>query len=184
MSGASYQAANRHSGGIVIRPETPGDLEAIRRVTERAFRGKPYASGNEPDIPDALRDAGALSLSLVAEDDGEIVGHVGFSPAFAADGSTGWYTLAPVSVAPAHQRQGIGGALIREGLSRLGALGARGCIVLGDTRYYPRHGFVPRPDLAPAGAPAEHFMVLRLDGRPATTRVDFHRIFDALDEMP
>ena len=168
---------------LVIRPETPSDFEDIRQMTERAFRGKRYSDGNEQHVADALRDAGALTLSLVAEDGGAIIGHVAFSPAFAADGTAGWYTLAPISVDPPRQRQGVGTALIREGVRRLGALGARGCIVLGDTGYYPRHGFVPRPDLAPPGELAEHYMVLTLDGRPAETRVDFHDIFRELENQ-
>jgi len=179
----------RHAAGdgpsekIVIRPETASDVEDIRRVTERAFRGKSYSGGNEQDVTDALRDQGALVLSLVAEDGDAIIGHVAFSPAFAADGTDGWYALGPIAVEPSHQRQGVGTALIREGILRLGALGARGCVLVGDTGYYRRHGFVPRPDLAPVGEPAEHYMVLTLDGRPAETRVDFHGIFHAMENQ-
>jgi putative acetyltransferase len=161
----------------VVRAEQPGDEPAIYDVTRRAFEGLPYADGTEQDIVNALRRHGALAVSLVAEHEGRIVGHVAFSPAVTGDGSLDWYTLGPVSVEPALQRQGIGKALVRRGLSHLHELHAAGCIVLGDVGYYSQFGFVPTPAHAPAGVPAEHFMVLRLNGPLPTGRLDFHRDF-------
>lgn len=156
-----------------LRPETPADADAIRALTQRAFAGRPYASGTEAALVDALRAAGALTLSLVAEDGVQILGHIAFSPAV---GEPGWFALGPISEEPAHQRQGIGTALIQAGLTDLAAQGARGCILVGDTTYYSRHGFQPRPDLAPPDQPAEYFMIQAFAADPAT-RLDFHPIF-------
>jgi putative acetyltransferase len=107
-----------------------------------------------------------------------MVGHVAFSPAVPADHAKGWYTLGPVSVEPDVQRQGIGEALIRTGLRSLQALNATGCIVLGDTNYYSRFGFLKAPDLSPAADYAEHFMVLSLTGQTPACRFGFHTAFE------
>ena len=88
-----------------IRAETAADQHAIRSVTEAAFRGRPYAGGDEQDVIDRLRAAGVLTLSLVAEIDGEIIGHIAFSPAELSDDSQPWFALGPVSVLPEHQSQ-------------------------------------------------------------------------------
>jgi putative acetyltransferase len=169
---------------VRVRPETPADIRAIHDLTRRAFLGKPYSQGDEQHLNDALRSAGVLVLSLVAERDGVIVGHVAFSPGVSNDAAGGWYALGPISVDPDHQRQGIGGRLIAAGLERLVALGAKGCVLIGDTGYYPRHGFVPRPDLAPAGEPAQHYMIRKLDPAAPDTIVSFHPIFHALGAKP
>ena len=139
---------------IIVRQETPADVADIRDVTQRAFAGRSYSDGNEQDIVDALRARNALAISLVAVLRGRILGHVAFSPARAEDGSPGWYTLGPVSVHPDVQRQGIGQRLIITGIGRLRELGASGCIVLGDTNYYSRFGFVPPPQNLWVGDPA------------------------------
>jgi putative acetyltransferase len=162
---------------ITIRSEIAADIEAITELTRRAFHGKSFSAGDEQDLILALRDQGALAVSLVALQADEIVGHVAFSPAFAQDGAAGWFALGPISVEPTRQRQGIGGKLIHAGLERLVALQACGCVLIGDTNYYPRHGFVPRPDLAPVGEPAAHYMVLPLNRRPAEAIVAFHPAF-------
>jgi putative acetyltransferase len=124
---------------IEIREETPADIAAIRALNVSAFE-----TDGEARLVDALRANAALSLSLVAVASGEVIGHIAFSPvvieseARAAQG----VGLAPMAVSPAHQRQGIGGKLIEEGLRRLGAAGHPLCVVLGHADYYPRHGFV------------------------------------------
>ncbi len=161
----------------VVRHENRSDIDAIYRLTQRAFAGKPYSGGDEQDLINALRDDGALTLSLVAEDCGVVVGYAAISPALAADGTNGWYALGPIAVDPARQRRGIGGDLINDSMNRLIALQARGCIVLGDTGYYPRHGFVPRPDLAPKDQPAQHYMIRSLNGETPQTVVAFHPTF-------
>jgi putative acetyltransferase len=141
---------------MIVRPEQTGDIDAIRTLTETAFRTAPHADGTEHLIVDRLRAAGALTLSLVAETDG-VVGHVAFSPVTISDGSAGWYGLGPISVDPARQGEGIGTRLVREGLERLKALGAAGCVLLGDPAYYARFGFEADPKLVLEGVPPEYF---------------------------
>ena len=143
---------------MIVRPEREDDIDAIRALTERAFRTAPHADGTEHLIIDRLRAAGALTLSLVAEEGGAVVGHVAFSPVSVSDGSAGWYGLGPISVDPSRQGEGIGGGLVREGLARLEALGAAGCVLLGDPAYYGRFGFVADPKLTLDGVPPEYFM--------------------------
>ena len=143
---------------MIVRPEREGDIDAIRTLTETAFRTAPHADGTEHLIIDRLRAAGALALSLVAEADGAVVGHVAFSPVSLSDGSKGWYGLGPISVDPSRQGEGIGAKLIRDGLDRLKAQDATGCVLLGDPAYYSRFGFTPDPKLTLDGVPPEYFM--------------------------
>ncbi len=128
---------------LQIRPETPADVEAIRRVERDAFDGD-----DEPALVDALRDAGHLLLSLVAEDDGEIVGHIAFSP-MTVDSDTDTYAaicLAPLAVTPSRQKQGIGTALMHAALDELRATVESAVFLLGHPNYYPRFGFRPGRD--------------------------------------
>jgi len=162
-----------------IRRERPGDAATIHALTDAAFKGMPFSDETEAKVIDALRAAGALTLSLVATEDGEIIGHVAFSPV-SIDGAAGdWYGLGPVSVWPDHQRRGIGQALIRHGLGRLQAMGAGGCVLLGDPAYYGRFGFESDPDLCHAGAPPGAFQRLTLNGSRPKGEVSFHPAFDA-----
>lgn len=164
---------------ISIRPERPGDADAIAQVMREAFAGHPHSRQTETHIVAALRSAGVLAISLVAEREGTVVGHVAFSPVTISNGTTGWFGLGPVAVAPAYQRRGIGGALIREGLASLRALGARGCVVVGDPAYYRRFGFGPNPPLSLAGVPAEYFLALALEGDVPRGEVTYHEAFAA-----
>ncbi len=125
---------SRYHRRVTIRPETAADLAAIRAVNESAF-GQP----DEADLVDRLREEGAILLSLVAERDGGIAGHVLFTRMHIA--STPAVALAPVAVLPAHQRQGIGDALIRRGLDLLRDSGERSVFVVGHPAYYLRFGF-------------------------------------------
>lgn len=102
---------------MIIRKETVADIEAITEVTIAAFENHPISNQAEQFIVHALRAADVLTLSLVAEIDGRVVGHIAFSPVFISDGSSDWYGLGPVSVLPERQKQGIGKALINEGFS-------------------------------------------------------------------
>ena len=104
------------------------------RADAAAFADHPHSEQTEGYINDALRRAGALTLSLVAHEDGRQVGHAAFSPVTIGDGSADWYGLGPVAVLPGMQGRGVGAALIREGLARLRALGAAGCVVMGIRR--------------------------------------------------
>ena len=162
-----------------VRTEQKGEEQVIHDLTDAAFAGAEHSDGTEAVIVKALRDAGALTLSLVAEQDGAIVGHVAFSPVTIGGEDVGWYGLGPVSVWPEQQKKGIGGALIREGLSRLEALGAKGCVLLGDPGYYHRFGFRADPQLRYPGPPAEYFQCLTFGGPIPSGVVRYHDAFEA-----
>jgi putative acetyltransferase len=162
-----------------IRFEQPDDIAIIRQITRVAFAPKAYSSQTEVAIVDALRGAGALTVSLVAVIGGEVVGHIAFSPVTIEGEDRCWYGLGPVSVRPDRQKQGIGGELIREGLARLAKADAKGCVVLGDPGYYKRFGFENDPGLRFEEAPAEYFMRLAFDGPALSGRVAYHDGFNA-----
>ncbi|MES1945562.1 N-acetyltransferase GCN5 [Salinisphaera sp. PC39] len=164
---------------VGIRPETDADIDAIDEVTAAAFETLAISSHTEQFIVRALRAAGALSLSLVAEIDGRVVGHIAFSPVTVSDGTPDWYGLGPVSVLPGHQRRGIGKALIREGLSRLCGMGARGCCLVGDPVYYRQFGFEAVPGFVHEGVPPDAFVALSLGGAVPRGTVGFHEAFQA-----
>jgi putative acetyltransferase len=128
-----------------IRPETPDDLVAIRDLNISAF-GRLEAPTLEADIVDALRDKHKLQLSLVAELDGSVVGHVAFSPLLIeAPSGQSWEMIAlgPIAVLPTHQRRGIGSALVRTGVQKVKEMGAEAVFLVGDPAYYSRFGFEP-----------------------------------------
>ena len=164
---------------VLIRNETSADASAIAEVTAAAFASMAISNHTEQFIVAALRAAKALTLSLVTEVDGRVVGHIAFSPVTISDGSRQWYGLGPVSVLPERQRQGIGSALIREGLSRLKELGARGCCLVGHPQYYRRFGFQNVPGLVLEGVPQEVFFALSFDGHVPQGSVEFHEGFKA-----
>lgn len=164
---------------IMIRDETKADVDVISEVTMAAFETLEISNHTEQFIVEALRVAKALTLSLVAEVNGRVVGHIGFSPVTISDGTMNWYGLGPVSVLPEYQRRGIGSALIREGLSRLKALGAGGCCLVGHPDYYRRLGFENAPRLVCEGVPREVFFALSFDGRFPQGDVMFHEGFKA-----
>jgi putative acetyltransferase len=166
---------------MIIRDEGDGDHEAVRVVTSRAFDGHPHSKGGEAALVDALRRAGVLSLSLVAEDDGRIVGHIAFSPVEIGDGSVaGWHGLGPLSVSPDRQRRGVGGELVAEGLRRLQDSGARGCVLVGEPGYYGRFGFEPCPRLVFPGVPPDFFLCRWIDGPLPEGEVRYHEAFAAV----
>jgi predicted N-acetyltransferase YhbS len=161
-----------------IRQERPEDASTIRALTDAAFKGMPFSDQTEAQVIDALRAAGALTVSLVAVEGDEIIGHVAFSPV-KINGAVGdWYGLGPVSVWPDRQRTGIGQALIREGLQRLQSRSAGGCVLLGDPAYYRRFGFESDPDLHYPDAPPGAFQHLTLKGLRPSGAVRFHPAFD------
>lgn len=164
---------------IAIRDETDADVSAIRDVTAAAFQTLEISNHTEQHVIAALRAARALTLSLVAERDGRVVGHIAFSPVTLSDGTRNWYGLGPVSVLPAYQRQGIGTALIKEGLSRLKNLNAQGCCLVGLPEYYRRFGFENRPGLVHEGVPQEVFLALSFNGHVPEGTVTFHEAFKA-----
>ncbi|HMZ08723.1 MAG TPA: N-acetyltransferase [Anaerolineales bacterium] len=163
---------------ILIRTETSLDIDEISRITYAAFLGKFSDHPTEHLIVNGLREAGTLSLSLVAELDRKIVGLVAFSPVTINDIFIDWYGLGPISVAPGYQKQGIGSKLIREGLTRLRELGARGCVLEGSPAYYQRFGFKPIPGLTYHASPApEFFMALPFGEDVPLGKVEYHRAF-------
>lgn len=163
----------------MVRHEQTADQAAVRYVTELAFRAMPYSSHTEHHIVDALRAAGALSVSLVEERDGHIVGHIAFSPVSISDGTERWFGLGPVSVHPDWQGKGIGQALVREGLAALRGAGAKGCVVLGEPAYYERFGFRQQPGLVLEGVPPAYFMALPFGEDIPSGKVSYDPAFDA-----
>ncbi|MFM0501416.1 GNAT family N-acetyltransferase [Paraburkholderia caffeinilytica] len=164
---------------LKIRAESPADAPAIEQLTIAAFENAPHTNGAEHFIVNALRRAGQLSISLVAQDDDEIVGHIALSPISISNGATGWYGLGPISVLPGHQRRRIGSQLIESALSELRRLGASGCVVLGDPAYYGRFGFIATPQLVLPGVPPEYFQALLLTGALPAGDVTYHDAFNA-----
>lgn len=166
-----------------IREERPGDAAAIRALTDAAFATAPRRGGNEADIVDTLRARGDLALSLVAAGGGRIVGHIAFSPV-TVDGAgggarNGWFGLGPVSVLPARQRQGIGSRLIRDGLDRIRAEGAAGCVLVGDPGYYGRFGFGSDGALTYGDVPAEFVQWLSFGDQTPRGAVQYSPAFEA-----
>jgi putative acetyltransferase len=165
---------------MLIRNETISDIDAITEVTIAAFRNLPVSHHTEQFIITALRAANALTISLVAEMDRRVVGHVAFSPVTISDGSLNWYGLGPLSVLPQYQRQGIGKALVQKGLSLLKAQGGRGCVLVGNPNYYIRFSFRNIPDLVYEGIPQEVFLALPFNSEePPCGVLLFHKGFFA-----
>jgi putative acetyltransferase len=166
---------------MIIRKEKATDKAAITEVTIAAFKNHPISNQTEQFIIHALRAADALTVSLVAEIDGQVVGHIAFSPVSVSDGATGWYGLGPVSVLPDHQRQGIGKALINQGLSLLKEIGGQGCALVGPPDYYKRFSFKNYPELVHEGIPQKFFLVLPFTEKVPKGIVVFHEGFLAKD---
>lgn len=157
----------------------PDDANAITDVTIAAFKTLAISQHTEQFIVEALRAAKVLTLSLVAEMNGQVIGHIAFSPVTISDGTPHWYALGPVSVLPEYQRKGIGKALIEQGLSRLKYLKAQGCCLVGHPEYYRKFGFENVLTLAHEGVPPEVFFTLSFDGHIPQGTVDFHEAFKA-----
>ena len=164
---------------IIIRSETDADIGAITEVTIAAFKALEISNHTEQFIVEVLRAAQALTISLVAEVDDRVIGHIAFSPVTISDGTRNWYGLGPVSVLPEYQRQGIGKALIREGLLRLRDIHSRGCCLVGHPDYYKKFGFTNIPELVYEGVPPEVFFALSFDGHIPQGTVTFHEGFKA-----
>ena len=162
-----------------IREEQPDDVAQIRRVNLAAFE-----TNTEADLVDALRRDAAPIISLVAEEDGNIVGHIMFSPAMlVADPRVSLMGLAPMAVIPARQRAGIGSRLVVEGIERCTRAHVKAVVVLGHAQYYPRFGFVPASELSLGceyDVPANVFLVRELqDGalKGLSGTIRYHPVF-------
>lgn len=168
-----------------IRNEIAADVAAIETLTYSAFDGHPHhAPGAKPTehlIVNRLRESGGLALSLVAAEADRIVGHIAFSPVSVGGNAAGWYGLAPVSVLPERQGEGIGSLLVREGISRLQAAGAAGIVLLGEPGYYGRFGFKACAEMTLPGVPADYFLILPTPGgKPLPAgEVAFHPAFNS-----
>ena len=164
-----------------IRAENHSDIAEIVALIYRAFENHPHhepgAKPSEHLIVNKLRDAQVLSLSLICEDQAGIIGHIAFSPILINGEESVWYGLGPVSVIPERQGEGIGAALIREGLAQLKAQGVKGVVLLGEPNYYARFGFESLPKLTLAGVPAEYFLALPLANNTPTGEVTYHSAF-------
>lgn len=161
----------------VGRAETPDDVAAIHAVTVAAFEHAPHSDHTEQFIVDGLRAAGALAISLVAEADGAVVGHVAVSPVSISGRFCGWFGLGPISVSPALQGLGIGSALMREALRLLRERGAAGCVLLGDPGYYSRFGFKAETGLVLQDVAAEYFQTISFSGPIPHGLVLYHEAF-------
>jgi putative acetyltransferase len=164
---------------INIRLEKPSDITSIHDVTVAAFLHAPHTDHTEQFIVKALRNSGKLTISLVAEDSGNIIGLVALSPVTISDGSSDWYGLGPISVSPSKQSKGIGTKLMDSALSELKKINANGCVLLGDPNYYQRFGFEPIEGLILPGVPPEYFQALLLHGTQPQGRVIYHESFSA-----
>jgi len=164
---------------VLIRDETDADVRAITEVTIAAFRTLDVSDQTEQFVIEALRAAGALTISLVAEIGGRVVGHIAFSPVKIADGTKNWYALGPVSVLPEYQQKGIGKSLIVAGLKRLKEMNAKGCCLVGHPEYYKKFGFKNMSELVYEDVPQEVFFSLSFDDRIPQGKVTFHEAFRA-----
>ena len=169
---------------MLIRPEERRDWAAVHAVNLSAFE-----TPEEANLVDALREHARPIVSLVAEDDGAIVGHIMFSPvSLAGHPELRIMGLAPMAVVPPHQRKGIGSALVRAGLEQCRQLGFRAVVVLGHPSYYPRFGFSPSASYGVGceyDVPQEAFMVVELHAgflRGASGKVKYHPAFGAVEE--
>ncbi len=167
---------------MIIRKETEEDYAEVYRVITEAFATAEHTTGNEQDLVAALRksDAFIADLSLVAEINGEIAGHILFTKARVGENEI--VTLAPLSVKPIFQRQGVGTALIKEGHRIAKELGYPYSLVLGSELYYPRMGYRPASQLGvelPPGIPDQNFMIVKLrkDAKPICGAVVYAQEF-------
>ncbi len=162
---------------MLIREETENDFAAITALLASAFETAPHSQQTEHLIVDALRKSGQLTLSLIAEQDDELVGCIAFSPVKIDGKHCDWYGLGPVAVTPDRQGMGIGSELIQSGIRHLRAEDAHGCVVLGEPDYYSRFGFAPLPDLKLEGVPDQYFMARPLIDEIPVGKVDYDPAF-------
>lgn len=159
-----------------LRPESPPDAPAIAALVSEAFLTAPHADGTEADIVARLRDAGALTLSLVSEGPDGLDGHIAASPV-TLNGHPGWAGIGPLAVRPDRQGRGIGAALMAAALDRLRHAGFRGAVLVGDPGYYRRFGFTPHPGLAVPGIPSDYVLGLSFNSQPPTGAIAYHPAF-------
>ena len=167
---------------MLIRAENENDQTAVYAVNVAAFEAP-----DEARLVNVLREQARPLVSLVAEKGGEVVGHIMFSPvSLSGHADFKAMGLAPMAVAPEYQRQGIGTALVREGLEQCRLLGFAAVVVLGHPEYYPRFGFLPSSRFSIGceyDVPEEVFMAMELQSgalSEKTGRVEYHEAFSTL----
>lgn len=160
---------------MLIRNETAGDIPAISRLVTEALLMLAQSTGTEASIVETLRADGALALSLVAEEEDEVIGYLAASAARVGT-QDGWGLIGPLVVLPSRHRQGIGTALMAEALRRLRTT-SRGAALVGDPAYYSRFGFRAYPGLSVAGCPPEVVQALPFDGTQPCGELIHHPAF-------
>ena len=176
----SVETAFSEKNIMIIRYEKPSDIETITEVTKAAFRDHSFNQQTEHLIIHDLRAADALSISLVAEIDGQIIGHIAFSPVTVSDGTANWHGLGPISVLPEFQGFRIGTALINHGLALLKPMKSGGCALIGLPTYHDRFGFKNYAQLIHEGVPQEIFVAKAFCGTVPSGTVEFHHAFKQL----
>ncbi|MBS5782411.1 MAG: N-acetyltransferase [Clostridium sp.] len=154
---------------MIIRQEQKSDSEKVYQVVQKAFEKAERCDGNEQDLVVALRKSAAYvpELSLVAEENGEVIAHILFTKIRIGDQTE--LALAPLSVLPEYQHQGIGKALMARGHQIAAEMGYGFSVVLGSEEYYPKAGYVPAEQYgiqAPFDVPSKNYMALDLQGKP------------------
>lgn len=162
---------------ILIREETAADYTAIEALTIAAFANAPHSQQTEHHIIRALRSEGLLSLSLVAEENNEVTGHIAATPVILGNGTTHWFGIGPLAVSPEHQNKGVGSQLIRAALSTLEQRGAAGAVLVGEPGYYNRFGFQASTRLTLQGIPPEYFLIHPLHSETPETSVEYPSAF-------
>ncbi|WP_111428430.1 GNAT family N-acetyltransferase [Rhodobacteraceae bacterium DSL-40] len=160
---------------MLIRDEGPADIPAIGRVVTEAMKMLAQATGTEAAIVTRLRADDALTLSLVAEEEGAVIGHLAASMARVGS-QDGWGLIGPLAVLPSWHGQGIGSALMAEALRRLRTT-CRGAALVGDPGYYHRFGFRAFPGLHVPGCPPEVVLALPFDGTEPHGELIHHPAF-------
>ena len=162
-----------------IRTDRDADRAIIRELIRSAFANQRFSNHREHEIVDRLRADQAMSVSLCAELNNEILGYVACSPVEIDAKPSNWHGLGPLAVRPDNQRLGIGGRLMMVAIDRLTAAGAAGIVLLGEPAYYRRFGFSQCSTLTLPGVPAEYFMQRTISGVQPTGVVRYHDAFSA-----
>ncbi|UUE98458.1 N-acetyltransferase [Xanthomonas hortorum pv. pelargonii] len=163
---------------VLIREASDGDAAAIELLTMVAFMRSDHSRRDEQHVIAALRNDGALALSLVADHDGYVVGHLAVSPVSLSDDSPGWYALGPLAIGPGHQRQGLGTRLVQSALANLRERGAAGCLALGEPAFFKRLGFAVEPGLVLPDVPVSELQALAFGDRSLPLAdVSYHPAF-------
>jgi predicted N-acetyltransferase YhbS len=169
---------------VKIRPESKADHDAISETTIVAFEDHPFSQQTEHLIIDELRKADALTVSLVAVINEQVIGHIAISPVSISDGTSDWYGLGPVSVLPEFQGQGFGSKLIKAGLFRImNGIGGCGCVLAGPPNFYSMFSFANYPQLIHEGIPQEVFLARPFTENVPSGVVKFHPAFMQLPEV-